>query len=127
MLNWLKNRLWIPCYCVNFKGITLEGDPKARPTTWWNWGYQVFHGWKMEVVLEINPDIDPQKYQIGFKSKNSKWGWKRILPIGGLFKVKIGKEDVIFFALDHDGKEVVVEERFRLFNNPKAYPTIQSI
>jgi hypothetical protein len=95
-------------------GTQVEGDPKVRPTTIWNWLPMKLWGRKTTVVFRVSFTEAQRGYRIGYKPLLQGGVVGRAMYNGKvfhnqLFRVRIGRESCIFFAVGVKGSEVQLD------------------
>lgn len=95
-------------YTGSMVGIQIEGDESASPTTSWNhWLLNVWD-WKAVAVFQVPVELAKRGYHVGFKPAGGPPMVDRNPYHDQVFRVKRGREDCIFFAVDSSGTEVPI-------------------
>ncbi len=95
---------WEPVEAVGIKGVLIEGDLTMPRSTRWNVWYLDHFVWDKTVTLEVPKGV--KSYRVGFVTE---WGHAFLSDKWGSeprYQMKVGREDVRFFALDPNGKEL---------------------
>jgi len=92
-------------------GVKVEGDSNVRPTTFVNRPYMQWFGWKTVAVFRVSAEIAKAGYRWGYiPTANGLAIGVPMLSVevfhDKVFRVRVGREDCTFFAVDADGKEV---------------------
>lgn len=96
-------------------GVLVPGDITVPPTTFWNWPWMVFSGWKMVAVLRVADGVAARGYYIGYRPtvQGRSAVWKQRLQSdvfhAPVFRMRIGREPCTFFAIGVDGTEECLE------------------
>jgi hypothetical protein len=95
-------------------GTRIGGDPKVRPTTVWNRRLMKLWGWKTVVIFRVSFIEAQRGYRIGYKPLLRGGVVERTMYNGKvfynqLFRMRIGREPCVFFAVNVKGSEVQLE------------------
>jgi hypothetical protein len=89
------------------KGTKVEGDKSVSPTTFLNRIYYAhLGGWKAITVFEVSEEAAENGYDIGYRAFDGETKVQGKVNHERRFRMKNGYEDCIFFAIDHEGKEI---------------------
>jgi hypothetical protein len=101
MIAWSK-------FSGKVEGLLVEGDKTMPPTTWWNFHWLYWFGWKRVVVFEVSPEIASRGFHVGFKQGSEAKVHFATCRVRR-FKLRLGHEDCTFFAIDDTGREVPIK------------------
>lgn len=87
------------------EGVLIPGDPTAPPTTWWNHLWLALFGWKLTTVFSL-PQMPGEGYHIGYIPDDGQPVYNTSRLMSPSFRVRNGREECVFFAVDRDGNEV---------------------
>ncbi|MDD5726509.1 MAG: hypothetical protein PHC53_03845 [Patescibacteria group bacterium] len=99
MIPWVK-------FSSGFRGQLVKGDKNAPPTKWWNYHWLLWFGWKCVAVFRVSDEVAEKGYHVGFKPQTGEAEIHLALCHSRTFKMAIGHEDCVFFAIDEKGHEV---------------------
>lgn len=99
MIPWSK-------FSRKIEGKLVKGDKTAPPTKWWNYHWLLWFGWKKVAVFKVSDEAAKNGYHVGFKPSAGEAEVHLALCHSRTFKMAIGREDCIFFAIDEKGREV---------------------
>lgn len=94
-------------------GVLVDGDKNISATKWFNLRWMWAFGWKKVVILKVVDEaLAKRGYHVGFRAIDGTTKICRTLNDTRKFKVLLGHEDVVFFAVDVRGNEIeiMVEE-----------------
>lgn len=104
------------------RGFPVEGDKSVAPTTWWRHIFLALWGWKTVVVLEVeDPHAAADGYRIGFIPFRGTPQLKQKVLVDRCFRMKVGREDCTFFAVDRSGREIALRVIARTDRNNPTY------
>lgn len=95
-------------YHGNAQGVVAKGDPRVPRTRWWNWPFLAWFTWKQVTVFQVMALDASKGYRVGYRPGKGKARYSTTILQTTRFKVKNGREDCAFFALDLEGKEVEI-------------------
>ncbi|MBU1032435.1 MAG: hypothetical protein ABH820_02750 [Patescibacteria group bacterium] len=118
--------MWKKFNANEIVGVEIKGDSFAPPTRWWNHFFLALWGWTTVAVFQvIRPIHTLNGYRIGYKPfKGPARVMSKALKDDPMFRMKIGHEDCIFFAIDLNGEEVPIELVKRTHNKDPEYKGI---
>lgn len=91
------------------EGVQVHGDKDVKPTRWWRHLFLALWGWKTIVVLEVDdPHAAADGYRIGYVPFRGPAKLKDRVLVDRCFRMKVGREDCTFFAVNRFGKEVAL-------------------
>lgn len=97
-------------YEGNVKGVRIEGDASAPPTRWYNHAFLALWGWKKVAVLRVADETRARSgYRVGYKPFEGPSRVNDEVFRDPAFRMKVGREDPIFFAVGLDGIEIPLE------------------
>ncbi len=106
--SYLEWRKWEPYVGpARENGVRVKGDTSVSPTA-----NPVLHawlrlvGWRTVAVLEVPPQAATAGYRVGFVPFTGDARLHAAIRTGPRFRMRVGREDPIFFAVAKDGSEV---------------------
>lgn len=99
---------WITIDASQIHGTLAKGDKSVSPTRWWNRRFLQLFRWTKVTVFMVPENI--ASYRVGFKPQTGEAELSEEVLTSRKFAVRNGHEDCVFFALDSDGREIVLLE-----------------
>jgi len=87
-------------------GTRVYGDTRVASTNLFNWLYMKFWGWKTAIVFHVGDESARCGYRIGYQPIIGNARLNTTVFHDKVFRVRIGREDCVFFAVDRDLQEV---------------------
>jgi hypothetical protein len=107
------------------EGVHVHGDKDVKPTRWWRHLFLALWGWKTVAVFEVeDPHAATDGYRIGFVPFNGPAKLRERVCVDRCFRMKIGREDCTFFAVDRSGKEIALRVIARTDRNNPTYTDV---
>src|SRR3989338_7487657 len=91
-----------------YRGIMVLGDEKAPPTKWWNHWWLALWGWKKFALFSV-AYVPSSGYLVGFCDVNGNTYIQHKWQTSPDFRVRIGHEPCVFFAINAKGEEIVID------------------
>ncbi len=99
--------IWRKFDATGINGTFARGDKTVPPTTMLNYLFLMLFVWKKATVFMVPDGI--ASYRVGSKSCDGSSARLRPEPMTvKKFAVKNGYEDQLYFAIDHEGREVIL-------------------
>ncbi|MBU0540081.1 hypothetical protein KKF59_03225 [Patescibacteria group bacterium] len=86
-------------------GTPVEGDKNASPTKWWNHLWLVLNGWKTVAVFRVSQEATERGYRVGYVPFDGSAVVNSVVNYHREFRMRVGHEDCVFFAVMTDGRE----------------------
>ncbi len=86
---------------VDFDGVKTSGDKRVPPTTKWKKLFLIWFFWKRQALFMVeHSDHTKDGYKVGFYDKFGTCMVLDTIMHDRFFRVRVGHEPCIFFALD---------------------------
>ena len=83
----------------DIRGTLIMGDDSAPPTKWWNHLWLALWGWKTVVVFQVPREAIERGYRVGYRPFDGKTMLEEKPNYDKSFRMKVGREDCVFFAV----------------------------
>lgn len=119
---------WKRCDGFQIKGVRVEGDHKMPPTPdnpvllFWH----IHFVWRKAAVFRVEPDMAKAKFFIGFHNYRGET-YLRQAPIAvreEKFAMRLGHEACVFFAIDHNDKEIALHRVAVTYTTGPQYSSV---
>ena len=108
LLAWRSSMGWKRFEGPDIRGSLIMGDDSASPTKWWNHLWLALWGWKTVVVFQVPREAIERGYRVGYRPFDGKTMLEETINYDRQFRMKVGREDCVFFAVMKNGLEATL-------------------